>query len=313
MPNEDNIKFVKEFEERTHSYEDFTTACGKAHKLNSVINNAEHRAVHFLNTKVMASATSSLKRTSIEFKPTRGSWRNNSNPKGKYMITFNHKGIGTIYEANDNSNYGETYSDPMSDEDFITLMGEEPMKQALMADLIKQNSMKVLKTFNDAQNVKDSLITISEVCDKYKTKGDRDKIVPTYILPKPIKVLIPLIDGDASLVLREMTVRMLKVSNSDRVVLYQTVEESDDDQHSMDSDEISKSKRLYTPNTYDLKFSEIPSAMLFMQLPDEFITMATALVEQLNKDIEIIEGCMEDIHDKLSVYALLETVKNGEE
>lgn len=306
MPNQSNVEFVKEFEERTDSFSEFAAKCERAYEYHNTLQNAEHQACDFINQKVMATATSSLKKTDVELKSERQSWRSNNN--GKNVITFNHKGMGTLYTG---GSYPETYSKDMGDDDLIKVISDPTIIQAITTDLIKQNSMKVLKTFNDVVNIKDHVIKISKICNNYKDEHGRE--YPVYTLPKSIKVMIPLMSSGGSLMLKEMNVKMLRVETGNSCVLIQHSHKdgTEEDQDDIDEDNIPTGKK-YPQDVYRMDFSQVPSALIYMQCPDEFNASLISLILQLDKDVNEINVEMDSINANLSVYSLLQTVKNGE-
>jgi hypothetical protein len=305
MPNENNVEFVKDFTERTKTFNEFTAKCKKADEHHDRLQEVEGEINNLINKSVMASATSSLHKTSVTYKSSRYSYSGGEND---YVITFNHKGMGTLYVG---KGYGSTYSQEIYDNDSIEIVTNDKLCADIVSDLIKQNKMKILKTFNDVLNTKQHIIKIHDICTTYQ--NDKGREFPTYNLSKPIDVMVPIIVDD-KLILSLMTIRQIRVEGNDSCILVQRIRKNKDDETSEDDIEDIKNKthNRYPADTYTMSFDKIDSTMIYMQIPIELDMIVDSLNEQLEKDISVIDTEFSEIENKLSVYKLLSAVKNGE-
>jgi hypothetical protein len=297
--NEANQKFIDEFKVRAGGHQAFNARVHALDNKRNQINASLNRLCYFLNKKVMGKSTSSLIRLQVEL-PYAADHYNAKDYTRK--ITINHKGMGTMREpkpqpagstGSSRSTYGTTFSDEAGDNEFMEMLTNPLIRDAIKADLLKQNCYKALRYFNDVCTAEPELVALSLMSGKYGSSINQD-------FDEPQKVIETAIDrdkqndeaGEYSVVTKEYNVTTIRIDCDHAITLDTTTDITDNN----------------APNL-KLDFSEIETAMVLMQIPDELDKTLQKTEAMIGADYETVSNLDGAVKDKLSVYAMMAEMK----
>jgi hypothetical protein len=301
--NENNKKFVEEFKERTSNYKDYDIRMGTIQQKKEDIQNSLQEIHRFLNGKVMASATSSLRRTDIEMPQEPQDPSVTAVPRdSKEVITFNHKGIGTLrVPLSGSKSYGQTFSQEVNAEELLTIMTNPTLKNQLVTFLIQEKAMKILKHFNDVMSAETELKEIKDISEKYgttkryrysnKSSISEDEIRYEFAEPQDIFDVNHEKDGEGYMPkLMPLKVTKLSLIDADSFRLHYEapVNEGEEDTNHI----VLETEKLKTP-------------MIVMQMPNELDKALTEIDINISKDYDRVTALKNQVENKLAVYAMV--------
>jgi hypothetical protein len=189
--NELNRKFIEDFRDRVRDYPSYDKVVKDTDERRKHIIGSITECIKFLNDSVLATGTSSLQRTNVELpKEEKNTWDTTTK-----IITFNHKGIGSMGvkgTASGGYSYGTNFSKELSTDVFLKVISDDTLKTGIVDDLINNKSMKLLKRFNDVCRVEKELKELNSLSDKY----NESKI--SYTFEEPQEVFKPIMIADDS-------------------------------------------------------------------------------------------------------------------
>ena len=129
--NELNKRFIEEFKERTRNFSEVDRQIRNIDNTRREIRNATYEIVKFLNDSVMSTATSSLVRTDVLMPKVAGDnkyYRDDCDE----IITFNHKGVGTLRVKKEgvqgNWTYGTTCSEEVKTQEMLSIVSDATLR-----------------------------------------------------------------------------------------------------------------------------------------------------------------------------------------
>ena len=299
--NDDNKEFIKNFQQRVSNYPEYDKIVSKVDEQRNEIVSKIDKTIKFLNDDVLATGTSSLIRTEIDITKSEGSWDN-----GKEVITFNHKGIGSIRLAEQNKyTYGTNFSKELNTKKFLRVLSDDVIRQTIIDELIKIKSIKILKRFNDICSTTSELKEMATLSEKYKDVGI------SYTFKEPQIVFKPRMEVDENNVnyikLESMSVERISLlkNNKFSVHITMTPEEMEENEKNRPS-----YQRGYGDiNEIMFETSDIITSMFLMQFPDEVKIALDSINNIITKDYERLIELSSTVNTKLAEYAVIASLK----
>lgn len=299
--NEWNKKFIEDFKDRTSNFNEFDKQVGKIDETRRQLQSATQDIVKFLNDNVMSTATSSLVKTSVILpKVKEGEYHREDCDE---IITFNHKGIGTLRVPKDGQstryNYGTTFSEELKPVEFLYVVSDSNIRNAIIAELINTKKTKLLKHFNDMCAAADELVKLNDISEQYQK--DNKGLNKELSSPQEIYFVKHDTNDDRSYEtkLTKFTVTGVQVDDGSTVRLH-TVEVAEEEP-SYDN-EYGKKQGLR------LKHADIETAMIYMQFPDELKEVLNKMEAEVTADYEVVCRLKHSIEEKLATYSVLKSL-----
>lgn len=301
--NEWNKKFIEDFKDRTSNFNEFDKQVGKISDLRQSLQSATGEIVKFLNENVMATGTSSLVKTSVILPYIETDTRRYHREDCEEIITFNHKGVGTLRVPKEGAkqswNYGTTYSEEVKADEFLQIVATPDIRNAIVSDLINNKKTKLLKHFNDMCAAADDLQKLNDISKQYQKDNKGMKVELSS--PQEIYYVKHDTNDDRSYEtkLTKFTVTAIQVDNGETVRLH-TEEVAEE--------EPSYANEYGKANGLRLNHRDIETAMIYMQFPDELKEALTKLEAELSADYEVVCKLKNTIEEKLATYSVLKSL-----
>jgi hypothetical protein len=296
--NDNNQKFIEEFKQRTDGYQLLNKRVHDLHNKRVAIKYSLTELHNFLNKTVMASSTSSLIRTDVELPYAADNYNFGKNIR---KITINHKGMGSIRMPDPakgaQTGYGSsgaTFSDEMDEKDMLEIMTNIPLRDAIRSDLLKKNSYKALKYFNDVCTAEPELKELSVMNQKYLDSIECDFETPQQILQTEVKQerYEKRDEGEYKVVIEPFNATSIRISKDDKIKLVNKDVDESNDGHCV-----------------ELPFDEIETSMIMMQMPDEMDKVLSIVEDTIGKDHAHTQHLLNSVKEKLCVYAVMNELK----
>lgn len=300
--NEENKKFIENFQERVTKYPEYDRIIGEVDDKRNKIIGAIDKCVNFLNDGVLATGTSSLVRTDIRMPLD----PNNKWDTENAVITFNHKGLGCLRLGNSSGyNYGTTFSKELKPNMFLKVLGESDTNQAIKNYLVANKSVKLSKRFNDVCTVEPELKILNDLATKYRDTS------MSYQFEEPQEIFRP----GMSRTKQDPNIHYIKLDRLkfNRMSIYNSTMFTvhlDLTPEEMEELQLTQSRRYgQDDNEISFETSNITTSMFLMQFPDEVTKALDNIQSIVNKDFELAEQTLEEVNTKLAEYSVIMALK----
>lgn len=305
--NDENKKFIEDFQNRVANYPQYDRIVSGVDEKRNEIVGAINTSIRFLNDDVLATGTSSLQRTSVEVPD---SMKSSYDKSEKQIITFNHKGIGSLRLATAGS-YGTNFSKELRTEAFLGILADDTTRQAIINELITNKQMKLLKRFNDVCSTIQELKEMESLSNKYRDAGISYVFKEPQVVYKPSMEVDDNDSGNANhyIKLDRLIVEKISLEKSDLFSVHITMTDEEMEKARDKYEHKYNSRRGQEVNQIFFTTGAIETSMFLMQFPDEVRNALDEIQKMTNADHARIVELSDSVNSKLAEYAVMATLK----